>query len=808
MDSLPYTFDDSRREIAISRFDLPGPWINYLSNGEMHAFVSQAGGGMCWWRSPMAFRITRYRFYNLPIDSPGFYIYIREKDGTVWSPTFRPVKTPVDERRCWHRPGMSVFEARKGSLTATLRLSMAQDVNALIWDLAIDNASDQPRDVDVFAYTELSQFLAREENLLGYYLKWNVRAFFEKSIDAVVYAYTAWMHPRKDDVPIVYFGSDQKADSFCCSRDAFCGDYRDESDPAEIAAGALSNTVLDGGEPCAALQRKATIGAGKRARMTFFLGIAPGALADYDSALKDAGRQLALLREQGALLRQYAKLDAWWDKQLGIYQCRIPDKAAERNINTWNPVQCVHTARYSRSISSCASGVRGVGFRDSAQDMLAQAYRKPLWALDVLSYLASQQFEDGHAMHIMWPEEKRPSQDITRSDNHLWLVYLAYAIVAETGDMTLLDREVPFLAEDGQTPTAPASLWEHLCRSIAFTRSHLGSHGLPLILFSDWNDHLGPYGRKGRGETVMVSEQYIYALEEMEGMARLRGDEESAQGFSDEAAKQKKALEAVSWDGSWFLRGFDDDGKPIGSHADSHMRIWLNPQSWMVISGAGEHARETEAMDAAERELGTGIGLLLNGPGYPGWPDPSSAMVNGLPAGYSENGGVFLQANCWAIMAEALLGRGDRAWDLYLQTMPQNIAAKVGVERYRNEPYAYCSTLLGNANPQFGEGCVSQVTGTAAWMDVVATQYLLGVRPTLEGLLIDPSIPAAWDGFVVERTYRGCRVTIQVDNPDHVQHGVRLLEIDDVPAPVSDGALVDPAKVAGKSALKVKVTLG
>lgn len=808
MDNLPYAFDDERGEISISRFDLPDPWINYLSNGEMHAFVSQAGGGMCWWRSPMVFRITRYRFYNLPIDSPGFYVYIRCADGTVWSPTFRPVKTPVDSRSCRHLPGMSVFEARKDGLVATLRLAMAQDVNALIWDLDIQNGSGERQDLDVFAYAELSQFLAKEENLLGYYLKWNVRSFFETSIDAVVYAYTAWMHPRKDDAPLVYFGSDQKVSSFCCSRDAFCGQYRDESDPVEVSDGKLSNTELEGGEPCAALHRKTSVEDGSSTRMAFFLGVAPGALANYEAALGKAREDLALLRHQGAVDRQLEKLRSWWDGHLACYRCNIPDEAAQRNINLWNPVQCVHTARYSRSISSCASGVRGVGFRDSAQDMLAQAYRKPMWSLDVLSYLASQQFEDGHPMHIMWPEEKRPAQDITRSDNHLWLVFLAHAIVAETGDVSLLDREVPFLAKDGVTPTAPASLWEHLVRGIDFTETHLGAHGLPLILFSDWNDHLGPFGRKGRGETTMVSQQLIVALDELEGMARMRGDEKAAERFSALAKEQRRALEAVSWDGHWFLRGFDDEGKAIGSHVDDHMSIWLNAQSWMVIAGAGTRDRQVEAMDSAERELGTGIGLLLNAPGYPGWPDPSSAMVNGLPAGYSENGGIFLQANCWAILAEALLGRGNKAWDLYEQTMPQNIARRIGVDRYRSEPYAYCSTLLGKENPQFGRGCVSQVTGTAAWMDVVATQYLLGVRPTLKGLVIDPSIPSSWDGFAVERLYRGCRVFITVENPCHVEHGVRRLEVNGAPIEVADEACIDATLFDGLAAASVVVTLG
>ena len=266
-------------------------------------------------------------------------------------------------------------------------------------------------------------------------------------------------------------------------------------------------------------------------------------------------------------------------------------------------------------------------------------------------------------------------------------------------------------------------------------------------------------------------------------------------------------MEQHAWDGEWFVRGLDDDAKPIGTHTQEHARIWLNTQSWMVIANAcREH--QLEAMDSAARELDTGMGLLLNTPGYPGWPSKEAAMVNGLPAGYSENGGVFCQANCWAIMAEALLGRGDRAWKYYKQIMPSEVIKKVGVERYHAEAYAYCSTLLGKDNEKFGWGCVSQVTGTAAWMDVVATQYLLGIRPTLKGLLIDPSIPADWNGFTVERTYRGCRLTIEVENPDHVQHGVKKLFIDGAPLDLSAGSVLTDEILGKRSSAAVRVIMG
>ncbi|MBQ5977526.1 MAG: hypothetical protein IJL51_05275 [Oscillospiraceae bacterium] len=807
MDKLPYTFHDEQREIRFDRFDLPSPWINYLSNGRMHAFVSQAGGGMTWWLTPMLFRVTRYRFYNLPIDSPGFYVYIRMTDGTVWSPTFRPCETKVDRREAAHHPGWSEFTAEKDGLTADLKLFMAQDSDTLIWEVTLRNTKGENVECDVFAYVELSQFMAREENILGYYLKWNTRAVFDEDLQAITYAYTAWMHPRKDDSPLVYFGSDAKIDSFCCNRDVFCGNYRDERNPAEIEAGRLSNTRLQGGEPCGALHSHVVLQAGEEKHLHYFLGVTKGALEDYDSAVKETQETLTALRKEGAVQEQFEKLQGWWEEHLTIFQCEIPDTDAAREINTWNPLQSVHTARLSRSISSDASGVRGIGFRDTAQDMLAQAYRKPEWARDMLWYLASQQLEDGHAVHTSWPEEKRPPQDITRSDDHIWMVYLAYAIAAETGDLRFLDKEIPFLSADLVTPVGSATLWEHLLRGVDFTEAHLGAHGLPLILFSDWNDHLGPFGRKGKGESIMVSQQHIVALRQLGEMAEARGDHEAQERFAALIQKQEAALERYAWDGEWFLRGLDDEAQPIGTHTQEHARIWLNSQSWMVIAGACKE-KQIQAMDSAARELDTGMGLLLNTPGYPGWPSKEAAMVNGLPAGYSENGGVFCQANCWAIMAEALLGRGDLAWKYYKQILPHSVIQKIGVERYHTEAYAWCSTMLGKDNEKFGWGCVSQVTGTAAWMDVVATQYLLGIRPTLKGLLIAPSISAEWDGYTVERMYRGHKLTITVENPKHVRHGVKEMVVNGMPLDMSAGAYITEKALADLSDVQVKVVLG
>lgn len=808
MEQLPYEFIDFQRKIQFTKFDLPSPWINYLSNGRMHAFISQAGGGMCWWLSPMVFRITRYRFYNLPTDTPGFYIYIRMKDGTIWSPTFTPCATPVDERSAFHEPGVSEFMAKKDGICASLKFFMAQDYDVLLWDLVLQNESGETIECDVYAYVELSQYLAQQENTLGYYLKWNTRAEFDEELQAITYAYTAWMHPRAKEAPLVYFGSSEKVQSYCCNRDVFCGNYRDERNPKEINERVLSNTNLYGGEPCAALHSHIKLVKGEEYRMNYYLGVTPGALDDFEKARLRTKEILNTLRENNTVDQQYQKVKDWWKEHLGIYQTKIPDEDAEREINTWNPLQSVHTGRYSRSISSSASGVRGIGFRDTAQDMLAQAYRKPEWARDMLYYLASLQLEDGHPVHTAWPEDVKLPQDITRSDNHIWMIYLAYAILSETGDFSILDHEITYLGADLVTPSGKGTLWEHLLKGIEFTENHLGEHGLPLILFSDWNDHLGPYGRKGKGESVMVAEQLIYALRELVEIAKIRGDEAAVEKFKARIKQQEKALKQYAWDGEWYIRGLDDDAKPIGSKTSKEMQIWLNPQSWMVIANVGTKEQHLKAMDSAAAYLGTELGFLLNNPDTQEHLEISNSMVNGLPAGYSENGGIFCQANCWAIMAEALLGRGDKAWNYYKQILPHTVIKKIGVERYHSEAYAYCSTMLGKANEKFGWGVVSQVTGTAAWMDVIATQYLLGVRPTLQGLLIRPAIPSDWEHYEVKRVYRGCELHIYVENPSHVQNGVIAMSLNGEDVDISAGAYITEEMLKNQTKVHITVTMG
>lgn len=759
-----YHFDDARRRIVLEQPALPAPWINYLSNGTLHAFVSQAGGGCVWWRSPLKSRISRYRQYNLPLDSPGFYVYVREADGSVWAPMWRPVEAPLDAWRAEHEPGLTRFVARRGALEAVVELFIAPDANALVWDVQVRNNGAAHVAADVFAYVELSLLDWKQDTDWACYVKHNLQVTHDAETDALIYLYRHFhFNPQLAACPLVYFAASQLVASFCGDRDVFTGPYRTEKNPVALERNSCGNAENYCGDPCFAVQCPVTVAPGATARLHFFLGAEPQAIVGWPRALEAARQSIQRLRAPGEVDRLRAALQAWWDEHLGVLQAELPDADIARQVNIWNPVQCVHTGRYSRSFSQHAAGVRTMGFRDTCQDMLAIAYRRPSWATEVFRYLVSQQYEDGHTPHQVNPIEHAPAEPHIHIDNPLWLVMLAYALIAETGELALLDEQAPWLsAHDDLSPVGAASVWDHLLRIVDFFEGQKGAHGLPLTHKGDWNDSIGKFSKRGKGESVFAAQQYVYVLRQLAALVRARGDEATAARLDTLRAQQIRAIEACAWDGAWWRRGFDDDGAPIGSAACTYGKIWLNSQSWAVLADVGTREQQQRAMDAVAERLDTRhCGIKKLHPSFASFPDVQDPY-SGYSPGCGENGAIFCHANTWAIIAEALLGRAERAWQYYRQLVPHLALQKVGLERYQAEPYAYVSNIVGPENPKYGWANVTQVTGTAAWMDIAATQYLLGLRPELDGLRLAPVLPAEWVGFTARRTFRGCTLHIRV----------------------------------------------
>ncbi len=798
-----YTFNDERRSITIHRFDLPSPWINYLSNGKLHAFVSQAGGGFLWWQHPSKCRLTRYRMYNLPIDTPGFYVYIRQRDGTVWSPAFRPAETKLDGWAATHAPGVTEFTAEKGALAARLRLFIPPDYNALTWELEVTNRSAADQTLDVFAYAELSQYDWLDEVTFGYYWRHMLKTWFDRETGALFYLYHYQKPTDAEKVPLVYFAASRPVESFSGDRDAFVGNYRDERNPVAVEQGRCGNEEILSGEPCAALHTVLECKAGATGKVDFFLGAEPGALTDYPDTVRKIRQTLAALTTEGVLDTQFRTMQAWWDSMLRPFVCEIPDPDAQRQINIWSPVHTVHVSRYERAVNTLASGFRRLGFRDTCQDMIAMTWRDPAVAERMLLHLLTLQDVEGNAISNTDPRDRKKPDLGIHSDHHLWLPFLVHALLAETGDFSLLERKAPFLSPDGIRPGRKDSVWEHLLAAMHFTDNSLGAHGLPLTLKGDWNDIIGKFSEQGRGESVFAAQQYVLTLNYLIEIALHTGREADALWLTGLRDRQVKSLLACAWNGKWWYRCFDDDGNPVGGENSEFGKIWINSQTWAVLSGTGTREQQQAAMDAVEKYLSTDVGLMKLYPGFQTWPQVTHPF-SGYNPGNGENGAIFCHANTWAIIAETKLGNAERAWKYFNQLVPHNALQKMGIERYKSEPYAWASNIIGVENPKHGWSNVVHITGTAAWMDIAATQYLLGIRPGLTGLEIDPCVPG-WETFRIERTWRGCRLTIDVTNPKRVSKGIARLELDGVKL---EGNTIAAAALAGKATARVTAVMG
>ncbi len=605
----PYTFDDANRQILVQQPDLPAPWINYLSNGNLHAFVSHAGGGCLWWKSPINFRVTRYRSWTQPAEGPGFSVYVREADGSYWCPSWMPAKTALDAWHAEHAPGRSAFVARKGDLEVRLELFMAQETDALVWDIHVTNHGTAPREADLFVYAELGLLEWLQEYQWGYYIRSMLKTWWDEASQAQCYLYHHQSHPRLRDLPLVYFASDRPVLDATGDRQDFLGPYRTEQDPQAVERGYCRGGQIWCGDPCAALHLKVPVAAGVTERTGCFLGLIPRAMGDYAEARRVLPEVMQTLRAPDFIAHQRDLLDGWWRDTFAPLDCALPDADLERQIKTWSPINSVQTGRYSRSFSQHASGLRGFGFRDTAQDMLAVAYRRPGWAREEFTRLLRHQFTDGHAVHTYFPEDKQAPWRTVHSDDHLWLPMVAYALVSETGDLSLLDEKIPFLAENGVDAISEASVWEHLLAALDFTASHLGSHGIPLTLHSDWNDCIGRFARKGQGESVFAAQQYVYVLRQMLAMAEARDDLSGSEFLRGRIGSQTEAIIQSCWDGEWWVRGFDDEGQPLGSKSCRHGQIWLNSQSWSVLAGIGSLEQQRSSMDAVCRILNTERGI-------------------------------------------------------------------------------------------------------------------------------------------------------------------------------------------------------
>ncbi|MCF7853386.1 MAG: hypothetical protein K9N51_01200 [Candidatus Pacebacteria bacterium] len=760
-------FDEENREYVITRPDTPAPWINYLMGRDLHAIVSQNAGGLAFFGEPAEGRLTRYRFNGLPVDSPGLYLYIQD-GAEIWNPSFRPTGTALDRFECRHGLGYTTFHAEKRQIQADVTYLIPPEDNVLLWSVRLRNNSDSLRRLNLTSYLEFSLhgFL---KDTLAYLVCGNQwRLWFDKKVNGIRTKYFAFESLFEGEC---IFAPTDEVCAFDIDRDEFIGWGRTEANPLALEEGFGQSEIPDGGrQACGALQSTIELPPGETHHTLYRYAVSDDFV--------ESERMLARYRTEGDVQGALGEIREFWESALGCAQVSTPDQAANRMLNTWLPYNTRVTFRHGRSISTRHTGAGGaLRYRDSMQDAMPAIQLYPEEARRRIERILRTVYRDGHCATSVNPEslELSSDPDHIRGDAAVWGVFTVYRYVAETGDVSFLRKDLPYFDAGSGT------VFDHLFQSLKFIAEHTGKDGLPELFDADWNDFLQIFTVAYEGcQSVMVAQQFVYAARLLTELARMLNGRESEINFLRNAAERfTKVLESdACWDGAWYRRVLGD-GLVMGSRDSQDAKIFLNTQSWSVIAGTLDRTRVTKAMDAACRELNTECGLRIFAPAFRVMPDGKTRVPTNTP-GAGENGGIFVHANTWAVMAEAMLGRGDRAWEYFSRILPPKLSAR-DPRRYANEPYAFTSWIYGPDHERYGTGQLSWLTGGAAWMYLVGLEYILGVRPTLNGLLIDPCIPSTWEKYSLVRRWRGTNYHITVENPHGICTGDVQLSIDGAP---------------------------
>ena len=806
-------FDDRNREYVITSPRTPLPWINYLGSEDFFALVSNTAGGYCFYRDARLRRLTRYRYNNCPLDQEGFHIYIKDGD-TVWNPGWQPAKTELDSYCCRHGLGYSVLAGQKNGVQASQTLFVPQGENCLLLRLTLKNETQEAKALDVFPYVEFCLWDAMDDSS-------NFQRNFsigEVEIEPDAIYHKSEYRERRDHYAV--FWANRPYDGFDTARDAFVGVYGSPAAPEAVLTGRCTNSVAHGWAPVGAMQFQIRLLPGQTQELLLGLGYienpenekfeAPGVI--------NKARARAMIEKYRTAAQFDAAMDAlskYWNELLSNYHAETGDEKVDRMVNIWNQYQCMVTFNMSRSASYFESGMgRGMGFRDSCQDLLGFVHIIPERARERILDIAATQFPDGSAYHQYQPLTKKGNLAVGSgfNDDPLWLIAGVDAYLRETGDWSILEEPVSFDSDPANT----APLLEHLRRSFRYTLTHLGPHKLPLIGRADWNDCLnlncfsahpgesfqitGP-SEGPVAESVFIAGMFVKYGRAYAGICRHLGLEaEAADAAAAVDAMEKTVLDA-GWDGAWFRRAYDAFGAPVGSKACLEGQIFIEPQGMCVMAGIGRETGEAEqALQSVQERLDSKFGIVLLQPAYTKY-YLNLGEISSYPPGYKENAGIFCHNNPWITCAEAVLGHGARAFETYRKICPAYLEPVS--EIHRTEPYVYSQMVAGKDASTFGEAKNSWLTGTAAWTFVSISQAILGVQPEFDGLRIDPCIPPAWKTVKLTRRFRGAVYEITIENPLGAEHGVRELYVDGAK---QDGDLLAPA-AAGQT-VSVRVVMG
>ena len=812
-------FDDVNKEYVITTPKTPLPWINYLGTQDFFSLISNTAGGYSFYKDAKLLRLTRYRYNNSPMDQNGRYYYIKEGD-TVWNPGWQPVQTPLDSYQCRHGLGYTVFESSKNSLNAKLLAFVPVHDNCEINLLTLTNYTDAEKEFDLFSYIEFCLWNAADDSSN---FQRNFSTGEVEVAGSTIYHKTEYRERRNH---YAVYSVNHPVNGFDTSRDAFIGLYNSPADPQAVRKGFCSGSIAHGWAPVASHHIHLKLRPGDSVSLVFVLGYcenpkdkkfsAPGVINK-----EPADRLLARYQTTEQVMAAFQELKDYWTTLLSAYTIQTEDVRLNRMVNIWNQYQCMVTFNMSRSASYYESGLgRGMGFRDSCQDLLGFVHLIPERARQRILDIAATQFPDGSAYHQYQPLTKRGNMDVGSgfNDDPLWLIAGTAAYLRETGDFSILEEPCTF--DNDADNTAP--LMEHLRRSFQYTATHKGPHGLPLIGRADWNDCLnlncfseepgesfqttgpndGPVA-----ESVFIAGMFVkYGREYAEICDALRLDDERDAVLKEVAAMEETVMDA-GWDGDWFLRAYDAMSNPVGSKVCEEGHIFIEPQGMCVMAGIGTDITEdgspsaaARALRSVEERLDTRYGIILQTPAYTTY-HVELGEISSYPPGYKENAGIFCHNNPWISCAETVLGHGSRAFEVFKKTCPAYLEDQSEIRR--TEPYVYCQMMAGRDAPTHGEGKNSWLTGTAAWTFTCISQYILGIQPTLQGLRINPCIPSDWSGYTCRRIYRGVSYDITIDNSAHVESGVASVTVDGQPV---TGTLI-PFD-AGKKTCKVEVVLG
>ena len=750
-------FDDERKEYVIETPYTPLPWINYLGNEDFFGLISNTAGGYDFYKDAKMRRITRFRYNNVPEDNGGRMFYIEDgKDR--WSPSFMPLKTPLDKYECRHGLGYSIFSGEKNSLSASLTCFVPLKERAEVMLLKLRNESSEKKEIRTVGAVEWCLWNAWDDftNFQRNYSTGEVEIE-----DKAIYHKTEYRE-RRDHY--AFFSVNEKVTGYDSDRATFLGRFNGWDSPASITSGKMGSSHASGWSPIAALENRFTLLPGEEKSLVFVLGY-------IENKEEEKWEKKGVINKTKAheLQQRYGKaedaerkldeLKAYWNTLLSSFSVSTGEEKFDRMVNIWNQYQCMVTFNMSRSASYYESGIgRGMGFRDSCQDLLGFVHIIPERARQRIIDIASIQFEDGSTYHQYQPLDKKGNADIGGgfNDDPLWLVACTYAYVAETGDWSILDEMVPFNNDE----TKAKSLLEHLRRSIGYTISHKGPHGLPLIGRADWNDCLNlncfsstpgesfqtcSNFESGKAESVFIAGLFVkYAKQYVEILSHL-GLEEEKKEIEKEISLMTETVESAGWDGEWFIRAYDAFSEPVGSHSCDDGKIYIEPQGMCVMAGIGKDDGKAEmALKSVEKYLDTKYGIVLLQPAYKEY-HLNLGEVSSYPPGYKENAGIFCHNNPWVSCAEAFLGHGDRAFEIYRKICPAYLEEISDI--HRTEPYVYSQMVAGIDAQNFGEGKNSWLTGCAAWTFVNASQFILGITPTLEGMRVKPCLPKEIGSF-------------------------------------------------------------